>query len=173
MSLDWRMTELTVRLAQPGEELAVAKVHVGTWQSAYRGIVPDSYLDAMSVEHRVQNYSDDMLSDPRRPMWVADRDGVVGFAGAGPSRDAEGEGELYAIYVADSEWGGGAGNRLMEVALEFLRPRFPAATLWVLDANARARRFYEKHGWSFDGTVEDFARGDFTIPEVRYRIDLT
>jgi GNAT superfamily N-acetyltransferase len=106
-------------------------------------------------------------------MWVAERDGIVGFAGAGPSRDADEEGELYAIYIDASEWGRGTGDALMGVVLDHLRTRFDTATLWVLDANARARRFYEKYGWAFDGAVEDFARANFVIPEVRYRIDLT
>jgi GNAT superfamily N-acetyltransferase len=148
-------------------------VHVETWQSAYRGIVPDDFLDAMSIEQRLAAYDEDMLATPEQPMWVAERDRIVGFASAGPSRDAEGEGELYAIYVDASQWGRGTGDALMGVVLDHLRPRFEAATLWVLEANVRARRFYEKYGWAFDGTVEDFARADFVLPEVRYRIDLT
>ena len=128
------MAELTVRLGRPGEELAIAKVHVETWQTAYRGIVPDDFLDAMDVALRARNYSDDMLTDPDRPMWVAERERIVGFTGAGPSRDADGEGELYAIYIDASEWGRGTGDVLMVAALDHLRPRFDAATLWVLES---------------------------------------
>lgn len=165
------MTELTVRRAESGEELAIAKVHVGTWQVAYRGIVPDDVLDAMDVQRRAAIVAEmNMLARPDEPTWVAERDGIVGFAGAGPSRDEDGAGELYAIYVDPSEWGRGAGEALMDEAASFLRDRFPDATLWVLRDNARARRFYEKHGWTFDGTTKDEERPGFVLHEVRYRV---
>src|SRR5581483_10024396 len=129
------MADLVVRRGVPGEERAIATVHVGTWQTAYRGLVPDTYLDSLSVERRVATYNDDLLLDDVRPTWVAVRDDVVGFATAGPSREEEGNGELYAIYVNKSEWGSGAAAGLMELVLDFMRPRFDEATLWVLRDN--------------------------------------
>jgi GNAT superfamily N-acetyltransferase len=102
-------------------------------------------------------------------------DEMIGFAGAGASRDddaGERTGEIFAIYVMTEHWGGGAGPALMREAVEFLRKRFYDATLWVLDTNARASRFYEKCGWRPDGTTKDDDRGSFVLHEVRYRIDL-
>jgi GNAT superfamily N-acetyltransferase len=167
---DVGMAELTVRLAERGEELAIARVHVGTWQVAYRGIVPDDVLDAMNAESRAASYDADKWMTPDQPAWVAVRDEIVGFAVAGPSRDEDGHGELGAIYVDSNEWGRGTGELLMEAALDFLRPRYPEATLWVLRDNPRARRFYEKHGWTFDGTSKVDERPSFVLHEVRYRI---
>jgi len=162
--------DLEVRLARPGEELAIARVHVGTWQVAYRGIVPDEVLDAMNAESRAAAYDADKWMTPEQPAWVAVRDDIIGFAVAGPSRDEDGHGELGALYVESGEWGRGAGELLMNAVLDFLRPRYPEATLWVLRDNPRARRFYEKHGWAFDGTIKDEDRGTFVLHEVRYRI---
>jgi ribosomal protein S18 acetylase RimI-like enzyme len=164
---------LTVRRGRPGDELAMAGVHVRAWQVAYRGIVPDDVLDAMDVEDRAARYDDDIFTRDDRPFWLADRDGiVVGFCGVGTSRDVDGEGELYSIYVDPGEWGSGAGTMLMDEALSFLRPRYDTATLWVLRDNPRARRFYEKHGWFFDGTEKADERPSFVLHEVRYRITL-
>ncbi len=151
----------------------MARVHVGTWQVAYRGIVPDDYLDAMDVERRAATYDADIFTNDERPFWVAERDGnIVGFGGAGPSRDVDGEGELYSIYVDPSEWGGGAGRMLMDETLSFLGARFDAATLWVLRDNPRARRFYEKYGWFADGETKAADARGFVLHEVRYRINL-
>jgi ribosomal protein S18 acetylase RimI-like enzyme len=162
-----------VRRGRPGEELAVARVHVGTWQVAYRGIVPDDYLDAMDVDRRAEAYDDDMFTDDERPFLVAEVDGeIVGFAVAGDSRDADGEGELYSMYVDRSAWGSGVATALMDETLAFLRARYATATLWVLRDNPRARRFYENHGWSFDGGAKTSDRGSFVLEEVRYRINL-
>lgn len=145
---------------------------MGTWQVAYRGLVPDDFLDALDVDRRVAAYAEHgILDDPERPLFVAEVDGrVVGFVNVGPSRDEDGIGELYAIYVSADHWDTGTGRALMETALDWLARRFEASTLWVLHGNGRARRFYERGGWRFDGTRKDDDRGSFVLREVRYRI---
>src|SRR5260370_397526 len=144
---------LTIRPAQMADAEGIGRVHVETWQVAYRGQVPDSYLDGLNVEQRIERWRS-MLADPDRDEtnWVALDDAkVIGFSGAGTSRDHDADartGELFAIYVNPSYWDTGAGEALLDAAMAFLRERFDAAMLWVLDTNVRARRFYEKHGWS-------------------------
>lgn len=89
---------------------------------------------------------------------------------ASRDEDGAGVGEVTAIYLLDSHWGQGAGRELMAAAVEHLGAAgFTEATLWVLESNARARRFYEAAGWRPDGTVKvDESRG-FPLREVRYR----
>lgn len=114
-----------------------------------------------------------MEPEPSHSVLVADDEGaVVGFAACGESRDAAGEGELYGIYVSADSWGSSAGPGLMRAALERLRADgFSTATLWVLEDNPRARRFYEREGWSVDGGRTGEHLGVRTS-EVRYRIAL-
>jgi hypothetical protein len=50
--------------------------------------------------------------------------------------------------------------------------RFSTATLWVLDVNARARKFYEQAGWLIDGATKEDQRDGFTLHEVRYAMAL-
>jgi GNAT superfamily N-acetyltransferase len=106
---------------------------------------------------------------------VADAGGdLLGFASYSPSRDSDADpgrvGEIGAIYLLPSAWGKGIGKRLMEATLESLAAAsFVQVTLWVLDSNVRARRFYETGGWSPDGGQKlDESRG-FPITQVRYR----
>jgi len=94
---------------------------------------------------------------------------VVGFTSVGPSRDERGLGELYAIYVDPDAWSTGAGLALIERAEEQLRSEYEVATLWVLEANPRARRFYERAGWTPDGARKAEERWGVRAPEVRYR----
>ena len=105
-------------------------------------------------------------------MFVAEKDGaIVGFASCGESRDAPGEGELYAIYALPVAWGTGAGPALMAAALTALRAGgFETASLWVLDDNPRARRFYEREGWVPDGGRREEEFLGVPVGEVRYRI---
>jgi GNAT superfamily N-acetyltransferase len=165
---------ISVRTATPRDAEGVARVHVGTWQAAYRGLVPDEYLDALDVDDRIAAYGRfGTLNDPQRPMWVADVDGaIVGFVMVGPSDDEDGVGELLAIYVEADHWGSVVGVELMTRAIDWLSSRFAHATLWVLEGNERARRFYERGGWFFDGTRKEDDRGSFVLREVRYRIEL-
>lgn len=165
---------MKIRRASVDDAEGIAHVHVGTWQSAYRGIVPDDYLDGLNVAARVEGYRRfRTLEDPARPMWVCEiNESIVGFVGVGPSIDEDGIGELYAIYVSEEQWGSGAGDELMKQATEWLRSRYRQATLWVLSENERARRFYERLGWFFDGTTKDDDRGSFVLHEVRYRVEL-
>ena len=167
---------VAVREAAIEDAEAIARVHVGTWQAAYRGMVPDDYLDSLNVVQRTRRWREG-LATPDGPTWVAEgRGAVVGWANAGPSRDVDPgatPGELYGIYVDPKWWGRGPSAALMDEALAWLASRFPAATLWTLERNGRARRFYERCGWLFDGTTKQDDRGSFVLDEVRYRIDLS
>jgi GNAT superfamily N-acetyltransferase len=146
---------LVVRDAVPDDALAVAGVHVRSWQAGYRGLFPDDFLDALRPEDRARRYALGS-SDPADPQTlVALQDGeLAGFATVGPCRDAycAGAGEIYAVYVDPPHWGTGVGRRLMDVACARLRENGHSdGVLWVLDGNVRAERFYRARGWEPDG----------------------
>ncbi|GAB7038560.1 GNAT family N-acetyltransferase [Catenuloplanes niger JCM 9533] len=158
----------------------LADVHVRTWQATYRGFVPDSYLGALDPV-RWRPFWQDRLREPEGRAGVlvllpADGERPVGFVSFGPSRDpadgpgtGEAVGEIFAIYVLPAYQGGGGGRLLITEALRALAADgCHRATLWVLDGNTAARRFYERGGWRPDGhTKRDDSRG-FPLDEVRY-----
>src|SRR5262249_55133274 len=107
---------------------------------------------------------------PGWATYVAEGHGrTVGWVSIGPSRDEHGIGELYAIYVDPEEWSRGAGRALIRRAEERLAEEYAEATLWVLEDNPRARRFYEAAGWRTDGARQSIQRLGVSPPEVRYR----
>ena len=68
----------------------------------------------------------------------------------------------------------GADDRATLVAVDALVQRgCTEAYLWVVQANARARRFYEREGWAPDGVVKDSTFGGRSVREVRYRRGLS
>ena len=147
------------------------------WRWAYRGLLPDGFLGRLSVEDRERMWREGFAEPGERVAWVAERDGrVVGFCVTGPSEDADADrrtAEVYAIYLLPEVVGTGVGRRLFEHAVEDLRRRgFRAATLWVLEANERARRFYERAGWRTDGAVNEERIDCANLPTVRYRVEL-
>jgi GNAT superfamily N-acetyltransferase len=160
-----------VRRAHPADARGIAEVKVESWRAAYVGVMPQSVLDAMDVDVHEQLWRTFVARDTLA-VFVAERDDrIIGFANVGPCRDEPGIGELYAIYVRPDAWGTGAGLALMKTAAEWLRERWPEAVLWVAEENPRARRFYERCGWTVDGgrkvdEVEPGAR----VAEIRYRL---
>jgi ribosomal protein S18 acetylase RimI-like enzyme len=159
----------TVRRATPEDARPIAEVHVATWRGAYAHVFPAEVLESLSVDAREQGWRQ-VIADEAMCVYVAeDVARIVGFINVGASRDAEGEGELYAIYVHPEAWGSGAGKALLEAGRAWLAERFATASLWVLEDNPRARRFYEREGWFLDGERTDIVRG-IPVSEVRYRL---
>lgn len=171
----------TVRLAAADDAGVIGELHVRSWRTAYRGIVPAEVLDALDPAERTRNWLE-RIERPRREtrVWVIERDErVIGFASTGLCRDSDlppRTAELYAIYLDPDAFSTGAGRELLAHAVDDLRERgYPRAALWVLEENERARRFYEVAGWEWDGTVKGgggSAGSDGWPDEVRYRLDL-
>lgn len=149
----------TLRDATPEDALAVAGVHVRSWQGAYRGLIADEFLDCLRPEDRAGRYT---LGDPdpAAPHTVVAEAGgeIWGFVTTGPCRDddAGGAAELYALYVDPPRWRTGTGRLLLETATERMRADgFEQAVLWVLRGNEAAERFYAAAGWRRDGAERE------------------
>lgn len=161
-----------LRLAEPEDCLAVARVHVRSWQGAYRKLLPDEYLDNLRPEERAQSY-DFATRDPLklRTVVTVEDNSICGFATTMPSRDSglPDYGELCALYVDPSYWGRGMGAALMAIAREHLAESgFQNALLWVLAGNVRAEKFYEADKWMHDGTRRTDIVWGVTVDELRY-----
>lgn len=164
---------MLIRPARPEDALAVARVHVRSWQAGYRTLLPDDFLDQLRPEDRVARY-DFSHADPLKPYTqVAEIDrAIVGLATTAPARDEDcaGFGELLALYVEPERWGHGVGQELVAAARQRLVEQgFWEAVLWMLDGNARADRFYRNDGWLPDGAHKQDTIWGITLPEVRYR----
>ena len=173
--------EFVVRDAVPNDADGIATVHVASWQVAYDHIFPAEALARLdgTADRRAAFWRGEVEARvPLSSTLVAESDdGIAGFVDVRPSRDDDAEpertAELTAIYVAPRAWGVGAGRLLMAEALERLRRLgFEEATLWVLEDNPRARRFYEITGWQNDGSVKEEEFLGTTVREIRYRRSL-
>jgi GNAT superfamily N-acetyltransferase len=164
------MTE--VRAAVPEDAHDVARVQVRSWQWAYRGLIAQDYLDGLTPEIWAGRYTFGRVGIGLPFTQVAvDGSTICGLATTGLCRDEDlsNFGELMAIYVDPAHAGTGVGHLLIAAARERLRAVSAQAALWVLDGNVRARCFYERDGWSSDGTHRTRTYGDVPVQEVRYR----
>ncbi|WP_431233541.1 N-acetyltransferase family protein [Mycolicibacterium psychrotolerans] len=153
-----------VREAVLDDAMAVAQVHVRSWRAGYRGLVAQSYLDALDPAERAKRFALDgmELSGPYTLVAV-DHGMIRGHVTIGRSRDADmpESGEVWALYVDPECWGAGIGRALLTAGCDRLRTAgHRRAFLWVLSANDDARRFYERNGWSSDGRERIEVFGD-------------
>ncbi len=170
------MATIAVRMAELSDADDMGRVHVEAWQAAYRRIMPDEFLDELRPADRAKDWRAALERNPDPPegrRLVVELDGsVVGMALVWPARgeDEGGLGELIMINLAPTAWGTGAGTELFETCEDELRRLgFAEVVLWVAEANARARRFYERQGWTADGSAKTDEIGGAPITEVRYR----
>ena len=159
---------MIVRAATADDVPAIARIHVDAWRAAYRGHMPDAYLDSLDVDQRARIWSS-ALARPA-PAHLVVSDPLTGFCFYGPSRDDD-QAEIYALHVHPDHWRHGAGRALCAHAEAAARERECASVaLWVLKSNDAARRFYERIGYTPDGAERDNTRlTGFALREMRYR----
>jgi ribosomal protein S18 acetylase RimI-like enzyme len=165
-----------IRKATPQDACGIAFVHVRSWQVAYRGHMPDGFLDGL--EQRTNMWRE-LTLQPDKILLVAEASegDIVGFAALAPSRDPDANSstaEVAAIYIHPEKWREGIGRALLSASLDQLRERgYDQTTLWVLEGNQRARSFYESFGFTQDGAIKDDDHWkSFAVREVRYRLNL-
>ncbi|MBX7466113.1 N-acetyltransferase family protein [Streptomyces sp. NPDC001571] len=167
-----------VRKMSEADVEAVSAIRVRGWQTAYAGILPGSYLEAMTVESDADQRRQ-WFSLPHRQsvdLVAVDAGVPVGWINYGPFRSGEsGEpgvrtGEINALYVRPDLTGRGIGRALLGEAHAWLRSQeYRAAVLWVLDGNRGARRFYERAGYRADGPTQTEVYDGLAVAELRYR----
>lgn len=126
----------------------LAQLHAATAQVAYMGIFRPGPFPMELTRERWQAFGGQ--------LWVAeDDDRPIGFV----AFDAD---EVHALYVLPERWRCGVGDRLLALAATAWR-------LWVLEANLRARRFYERRGWWQDGAVRTHPPPNEHVHDLLYR----
>lgn len=129
------------------DRFAISKVYEESWKYAYKGIVPQDYLDSIPEGQWASH-----IEQADRKNLVMVQDGIIiGTSGFGKSRMAEmsGFGEIISLYVLPRYMGKGYGRLLLQAAVSELKKMgFNQVFLWVLEENQNARCFYEKCGFA-------------------------
>lgn len=145
-----------IRKAETADIPTIAALHIEGWKGAYGGIVDQGYLDSLTLEQRIADWTQWMTAGESE-VYLAEEDGqAAGFVvigrtktpppGSSPIRPSH-SGEIYALYLPPAMWRRGIGTALIKHAARELKERKHATVcLWVLDANVRAKAFYEKMG---------------------------
>jgi ribosomal protein S18 acetylase RimI-like enzyme len=159
-----------IRPATIDDALAVAQVHVASWRSTYRTLLPDDFLASLTETAYADRWRRFIGGGTSRVYVIEDEGELVGFASGGRERAGEigYTGELYAIYVLDSFQGRGFGRELVRAVVAGLREMgLEDMVIWVLRDNRPARDFYERLGGAYVRT-QPITIGSVTLEEVSY-----
>ena len=143
------MNEIKIRKATLDDVEAISTIKVEGWQSAYKNIISDEYLNNMSIQRTIEKNTKNF---DRYPFIVAEHDNeVVGFCGYDfgniEELDNNADCELRGIYVKPDMKRNGIGRKLINyVKKEFLKANKEQMILWCLKENYPSRKFYESMG---------------------------
>lgn len=149
------------------DKMAISKIYEESWKSAYKGIIPQDYLDSIPEGHWATG-----LENPNWNTLVCIEAGkIVGTSSFCESRfeQYDGWGEIISIYLLPEYMGRGFGKALLELAIaELKKLGYYDIFLWVLEQNWKARHFYENAGFSMTDDFLDDNIGGKDLREVRY-----
>lgn len=167
------MAEPVVRDPVLGDAEAVAALQVRSWQRAYRGMVPDSFLDELQDDSWLDRWREALARPPRDGVHrlVSTAGGhAVAVALCGPASEPTDDrtGQLYVLYTHPDVWDRGHGNALLaEVHRRLADDGHVRALLWVAAENQRSIAFYEHRGWALDGSTQREEVAGATFDEAR------
>lgn len=168
---------IKIRFAREEDSHAIATIHVTSWQKIYRGHIPDTVLDNLSIKERHHMWHT-LIRNNVKILVLEKNNKIIGFASLCASRDADTNqktcGEISAIYLNPDVWHQGLGKQLCQKAfVELKKIGFNEVILWVLEANTQAKRFYESMGFIATGDTKSVKyNNEVILNEIRYRKNL-
>jgi Acetyltransferases len=155
------------KVAETDDFNALGEIYAQSWKTAYRGIVPQDYLDDLSGSRWAK-----VLSGSTFDAYVIREDGqYIGTSSIGAAREEKmvGWGEIISIYLLPEYFGKGYAEPLFKCAVNALCEKgYTNIYLWVLKENIRAQRFYEKHGFHNSGEAALIEIAGAELTEIRY-----
>ena len=164
---------MQIRKLRPGDDLfAVSRVYEESWREAYRGLLPQEYLNSIPLGKWVPY----LEQAGRESLLLLEGEKIVGTASCCASRTPElaGWGEIVSLYLLPEYWGNGWGKALLSAAVKQLESMgYRDLFLWVLEGNQRARAFYERMGFHPSGAYTEDEIGGVPVREIQYRLERT
>ncbi|HEY6284919.1 MAG TPA: GNAT family N-acetyltransferase [Ktedonobacteraceae bacterium] len=143
---------MIIRKAHIDDNAGIARVHVDTWRTTYRGIIPDEHLANMTYSNHKQRWTHYLTNNTGGFFtYIAEDDSgqIFGFVSGGYERNTNPiyKGELYLIYILKEYQGQGIGRLLTQTLIKkLLQEGINSMMLWVFADNYVACSFYEVLG---------------------------
>lgn len=153
--------EVVMRKATLCDAETVTGLHVASWRSTYRGVLPDAYLDGDIETERAVHWRKSLGAlKPEDFVLLAEAgEQLCGFISLYWRKEAGFDAYLDNLHVRPGHWGAGIGRKLLAAGLRrMIEQGATNLCLWVFDQNEGAVRFYERlGGQAIEWGVDDFA----------------
>lgn len=144
--------DYTIERVKPGDEASLAYIQTEGWKAGFQGILSDEILQRCTQLDRVTAMYRHMLEEKIANGYLLKVDGephCIAWWDATREKDMPVYAELICIHSLPNRWRMGYGSHMMETVLRDIKAAgYSKVMLWVFEENARARRFYEKHGFT-------------------------
>lgn len=149
---------MTVRNAKFEDMKQLGHILSVSFRAAFSEFVIKQTLDACTQEDSCIALLEGLYREGKMHFLIGENSGMLVW------QEGEDGAEIVAIHSLPESWGTGLGRGMLTEALRQIgeRPVF----LWAFQENKRARRFYEKNGFFWDGR-ERVSEFDGAM-EVRY-----
>lgn len=166
------MTDIGIRSVKPGDEHILAHIQSESWRAAFCKILSAEDLARFSDADSLASRYAALLesgADHGYLLFVDDAPHCIAFWDNAREENMPGYAELICIHSLQDNWGKGYGSFMLEhIMCEAKSAGFQKMMLWVFEENTRARRFYEKHGFTRTGQTKTTYGAD----EIMYVRDL-
>lgn len=156
--------EIVMRKATVSDAERITALHVASWRSTYRGVLPDAYLDGNIETERAAHWRTSLETlVPEDVVLLATSEGeLCGFLSLYWRKEAGFDAYLDNLHVRPGQWGGGIGPKLLAAGLRrMIDQGAKNLCLWVFDQNEGAVRFYERlGGQAIEHGIDDFANAN-------------
>jgi ribosomal protein S18 acetylase RimI-like enzyme len=167
-----------IRKAKLADSLAIAIIHIKSWQAGYKNIIPNMFLNQLSIKDIEQKWQNFIMATT---VLIAEMNSqLVGFSCIGPYRDIASSnhikpGEIYSLFLHPDFWRQGLGKKLCLKSLSKLKQDgFTEVMLWVLEDNEPAQAFYKAIGFiETTHRKNKLIYSSINVCEVQYHIKLT
>lgn len=165
--------DLTIDRASLQDAQILGQLHAQAWRDAYHALLPESFWASFTPQTRGAFFARILATSPNEQYILRANGAPAGMLSLGAAADDDLQGtscgEIIALYLLAPYYGKGIGRRAMDFAVARLRALgYGDIVLTVLLDNARARRFYARYGFAYDGHEEPIELGR-TLMECRYR----
>lgn len=164
-----------IKNATTNDSEILSKIHALSWKTAYKGIIPQEYLDELKEDYWENAFQNWIANNMLTVKLLYENELPIGCIAYGKARDEKFSywGEIISIYILPDFWRKGYGQKLLETALNDMKNKgFQNCYLWVLRDNIRAREFYEKYGFYSNHDEYEFEIKNKLLTDVRYVLAL-
>lgn len=167
---------MNIQRANLEDAKIISNIHALSWKTAYKGFIPQQYLDELRDDFWVDAFKDWIRTYRFTVLIIYENELPIGCITYGKSRDETLPewGEIVSIYVLPNYFGKGYGNILLNTALKDMNKLgYKNIYLWVLEDNLNAKAFYEKNGFLCNNDKYIFEIMGKPLTDLRYVFNLT